>query len=116
MSRSPPHHGNKPRQNQSSQPETTDAIEDVREVQRNGEDCLAVEYPSRTYIYLIADRSDRKAVALWEEVDGQAYAVRSKWDFIHAASELEQRFNWTTTLDPKLTQISTHPRKQVVLQ
>jgi len=93
---------------------TTEAIQEVREVERSGEDCLAVEYPSRTYIYPIADRSEKKAVALWEEIDGQAYAVRTKWDFIHAAAELQERFGWTTTLHRELTQTSLSPRKQVV--
>jgi hypothetical protein len=92
-----------------------DAIQQVREVERLGKTCLAVEYPSRTYIYLITDHDEKRAVAMWEELDGEAYAVRSKWDFIHASTELGERFDWTTVLDQDLTQISQTPRKKVIL-
>lgn len=89
-----------------------DAIQQVREVERQGETCLAVEYPSRTYIYLVEDREERRAVALWQEFDGQAYTVHSKWDFIYVSTELGERFDWTTVLDAKLTQISGTERSR----
>jgi len=90
-----------------------DAIQQVREVEQQGETCLAVEYPSRTYIYLVEDHEERRAVALWQELDGQAYTVHSKWDFIHASTEVGERLDWTTVLDAKLTQISEAGPRQV---